>query len=231
MPLLVEIFHDRDTGRLPTAAVHAGLMTVAEVIEDSIVITNATRLIKVANQEADRIVESRINWPLFKANLSLVLTNKPIYGIKGTEIVVGPRAEASIEPHYVELGGSAMTESGVALLSLRSGDEVSKAALASHEVGHLLGLVKNTGLSPEATHCPSYNCVMHEGWLYDKVQTVDTSTAAKRLRAMVGRPAISSVMQLAGTDFCDDCRVELRQGYLDQQPEFTLQTMANFDKL
>lgn len=228
MPVLIEIFHDQASGRLPTEAVHEGLALVAEY-SGSILVTRETRQIKLTDPTSDHVDSDKIRWPQLPANFSIILTDRPL--VSSFEEGAASQANSvttSLKSNRDRIAGTALIGVDVALISLHNAHPHNVPTTVAHELGHLFEILLEDTASG---HCLRDECIMNAVVTKQTTKTIDTSTLSKRLKQRAGRPEFSYLETPSAVKFCGDCAEELAERGPIIAARMAIKTMRNFDKL
>lgn len=228
MSVLIEIFHDQASGRLPTEAVHEGLELVAEHA-GNILVTRETRQIKLTDSTSDYVDTAKIRWPRLPANFSIILTDRPLSNgsPEPAFIQVDPFGRSQ-KSNRGDIDGKALLGVGIALISTHVATSQSLPITTAHEMGHLFEILSK---DPESGHCVQDDCIMSAASITLTTQTIDTSTRSKRLKHRLGRPEFLYEESSLAQTFCGDCAEELAVQGPIIAAQMALKTMLNFDKL
>jgi hypothetical protein len=193
----VEIFRDADSSSVDFAPAFEGIDLVAN--EAGRLIVESGRRIRLNYEEGSDMDTRPVRWPLFAADFNIVLTDRIFRGETGQD-------------GYRPVGRSSLYENGPQA-AVVSTDSRSVKVTVAHELGHMLGLKKpQGGRLEDIAHCASTTCIMHEVSQVRTIKKMIPSTRGRHWMASLGivEPQFSFSLTDAATEFCEDCRVDLR---------------------
>ena len=221
MPLFVEIFRDNDSKNIPIAPIRGGMATVERAIGNRFVVTREDRKLQLASS-GGRLMTSSIRWPQLPANISLVVTDKPLYSPLGRK-QAGETKQTARVASTIFVGSNAL-----ALLSTHEASPQSTSATVARGFGHLFSAVAHSG--DRQPTCQTADCIMSDSG----EATVALPRELQALFGMLGpdaKPSANSSIPAVSTRFCGECTDHLREDYPKVLGAMAISTLANFNEL
>lgn len=193
--LSVEVFRDYNYPEIDVQPADDGIEKINRIVQ-GIEIVRKTRLFKLPSWADGSIDMEKIDWPVFPADLNLVLTKTPLSPTESSLTVISGMA----------LSGNKVYSPRVAVVDMSY--EWTPQVVA-HETGHLLGLKQRGSTHDGEGHCRNAHCLMHykddRTNIVEKVRPKSISRLLKRNIAHEHITAVESSQQ----NFCAECRHQL----------------------
>ena len=194
--LTVEIFRDEKTPDVTIDPVITALGGLSRIV-DSFEIIRADRTIKVAD-ESQTIDMHKIVWRRARADITVAMTDRPIYDYKKKVDVRG--ASFIMPDKYSRLGFRE------AIISSQGGATTEE--VTEHEIGHILNVKSFGDKSDGEGHCLDEDCVMY----YSTVPKVTQSSPEKlgeKIKATFGRFKAETMVSYDRRKLCAECAPQL----------------------
>ena len=206
---LIEIFRDAHGSVEDIEPVIRGIGIIGPLV-DGLTIVRADRQIKLGNPDAPAVNLDVLRWPSLQTSFAIVVTSRNLEctsnDSEGDELLKNK--------DLYRLGGIAVVESGVAVISTKSAEPPLIARRTAHEIAHLY----------QAEHCAVSNCIMYPvGKLFkaDVMEEIRTRHFLRRVK----EEKVKTTTHTPAMSFCDGCTKSVQQGSKNLLVKHALQAM------